>query len=91
MGSPGRVMGHIGRDVVVVDEVDLVLVDVVVPLLVAVFVVLDKLVETVIDLTVEVAPGLEILRAITNAAVAVASNRIASRDKNRHAGEHGQQ
>ena len=76
-------MEHIGRGVGIIDEVELVVADVVVSLVV---VVLHKLIETVIDLLVEVAPGLEILRAITNAAITVAS-----KDKDRHAGEHWQQ
>ena len=48
-------------------------------------------VKTVVDLIVEIPPSLGIVRVIINAATAVASKRVARRDKSIHAGEHRQQ
>jgi hypothetical protein len=74
---------------VVIDEVLSVLV--VLDKVLSVLVVLDKMVEPVTEFMVEVVRGLEIVRAMINAAIAVASSRIASTDKSRHIGEHWQQ
>ena len=65
---------------------------VVVLVLLGVVVVIPPIVVKIaVDPIVEVAPGLIIVRAKTNAAIAMPSRRVARRDKSIHAGEHWQQ